>query len=275
MAEQAPTAVIQPQSGWPAPDLRAVWSYRDLLYLLARRDIAVRYKQTAIGAAWAVLQPVAFAAVYSVFLSLIGKVPTGGIPFPVFALTGMGLYLFLAACLTQTAGSTVSSSALISKVYFPRLVIPLAAIVPPLVDLFVALIVLLVAMALFGVAPSANIVFLPAVLLLAVFTALGAGLWLSAIAVRFRDVQLLVPFVVQLGLFLSPVLYPLSLIPEQYRWLYGLNPVVGVMEAMRWSVLGSEWPGTLILVPIAVSVILFFSGLYYFTRAESRFADVI
>lgn len=272
-ADTRPVQVIVPPRGWPRPDLRELWRYRDLMYFLARRDIAVRYRQTFLGAAWAIVQPVAFAAVFGVFLTLIGRVPTEGIPYPVFALTGMSAWLFISSSLSLTASSTVSSASLVSKVYFPRLTVPLAAIVPPIVDFLIALLVLLVAMVIYGVTPSANIVALPLVFLLAVAIALGAGLWLAAIAARFRDVQHVVPFLVQIGLFLSPVLYPLTLVPDRWQTLYALNPLVGVLEGFRWAVLGTSSPGTRMLIPLAVGLLLLGSGLMVFAREETRFAD--
>jgi lipopolysaccharide transport system permease protein len=273
-SEAPRTNVIIPPRGWPRPDLRELWRYRDLVYFLARRDIAVRYRQTLIGGAWAVVQPVAFAAVFGVFLTLIGRVPTEGIPYAVFALTGMCVWLFLSGALSLTSSSTLSSSALVSKVYIPRLAVPLAAVIPPIVDFLIALVVLMCAMAIYGVTPSANIVALPGVFLLVLAIALGAGLWLAAFAARYRDVQHVVPFIVQIGLFLSPVLYPMAIVPERYQALYALNPVVGVMEAFRWAVLGTTPPdGHLLLIPFAVGVLLLASGLMVFTRAEARFAD--
>lgn len=268
-----PTQVIAPPRGWPRPDFRELWRYRDLVYFLARRDVAVRYRQTLIGGAWAVLQPIAFATVFGLFLGLIGRVPTEGIPYPVFALTGMAVWLFISSCLSVTSTSTIGSAALVSRVYFPRLALPLAAIIPPIVDFVIAFLVLLAAMAVYGVAPSVNIVALPAVFLLAVSIALGAGLWLAALGSRYRDVQHVVPFFVQIGLFLSPVLYPLTLVPERYQALYSLNPVVGVMEAFRWCVLGTSSPGDLLIIPIVIGVLLLASGLMVFARFETRFAD--
>jgi lipopolysaccharide transport system permease protein len=191
----------------------------------------------------------------------------------VFALTGMSVWLFMSSALSLTSSSTISSSSLVSKVYFPRLAVPLAAVIPPIVDFVIALLVLLCAMAVYGVTPSSNIVALPAVFLLAVAIALGSGLWLAAIAARFRDVQHVVPFFVQIGLFLSPVLYPLTLIPDKWQALYALNPLVGVMEGFRWAVLGTSSPGALMLIPLTVGVLLLISGLMYFAREQSRFAD--
>lgn len=265
--------VIEPPRDWPRPNLRELWRYRDLIYFLARRDIAVRYRQTAIGAAWAILQPVAFAAVFGVFLTLFGSVPTDGIPYPVFALTGMSVWLFVSSSLSLTAESTVASGSLLSKVYVPRLSIPLAALIPPIVDFLISLVVLFAAMAIWGVAPSVNIVALPGVFLLAVAIAFGAGLWLSAIATRYRDVQHLVQFAVQIGLFVSPVLYQLSLIPGRYQVIYALNPLVGVLEGFRWAVLGTSPPGELLLIPLAVGALLVTGGLMFFARAEASFAD--
>ena len=267
--------VIEPPSGWPRPDLRELWRYRDLVYFLARRDIAVRYRQTAIGAAWAILQPVAFAAVFGLVLTLFGSVPTDGVPYPVFALTGMSVWLFVSSSLSLTATSTVASGSLLSKVFFPRLAIPLAALIAPIVDFLIALLVLFVAMAIWGVAPSVNIIALPAVFVLAVAIAFGAGLWLAAIATRYRDVQHLVPFLTQIGLFVSPVLYQLSLIPDQYQVIYCLNPLVGVLEGFRWAVLGTNTPGELMLIPLVAGVLLLLGGLMFFARAETGFADDI
>ena len=274
-ADNRPAHTIVPPSGWPLPDLRELWGYRDLVYFLARRDIAVRYRQTVIGAAWAIVQPVAFATVLGLFLTLFGRVPTEGVPYAVFALAGMSVWLFVSGSLSSTATSTVASSALVRKVYFPRLVIPLAAIIPSIVDFLVALVVLFVAMAIFGVAPSGNIVALPGVFLLAVLVAFGAGLWLSALVVRYRDIQHVVPFLVQVGLFVSPVLYQLDLIPERFQAVYSLNPMVGVLEGFRWAVLGTSPPGELLLIPLTVGALLLISGLVFFTRAETTFADEV
>ena len=252
-----------------------MWQHHELIYFLARRDIAVRYRQTVVGAAWAIVQPVGFAAAFSLVLELWGRPPSGGIPYPVFALAGMTVWLFVSSSLSHIAGSTVASAPLISKVYFPRLVIPLAAVIPPAVDFLIAFGVLAVAMALWGVAPPVQAVLVPLIFLLAAATVLGAGLWLSALAVRYRDVQHVVPFLLQIGLFVSPVLYQLSLVPERYQALYSLNPLVGVLEAFRWALLGTEWPGAIILIPIVAAVILLAGGLLYFARAENTFADDI
>ncbi len=240
---------------------------------MARRDLAVRYRQTAVGAAWAIAQPVGFAAAFSLVLGLWGRPPSGGIPFPVFALAGMTIWLFVTSSLSHISGSTLASGALISKVYFPRLVIPLAALLPPVVDFLVAFGVLGVAMALWGVAPPPQVVLVPLVVLLAAGTVLGAGLWLSALAVRYRDVQHVVPFTLQLGLFVSPVLYQLDLVPEAVQPFYALNPMVGVLEGFRWAMLGTSPPGEIIIVPVVTAIALLTTGVIFFTRAETGFAD--
>ena len=264
---------IEPPQGWRLPDFRRLWQYRELAYFMARRDLAVRYRQTAVGALWAIAQPVGFAAAFSLVLGLWGRPPSGGIPFPVFALAGMTIWLFVTSSLTHIAGSTLANSALISKVYFPRLVIPLAALIPPAVDFLVAFAVLGVAMALWGVAPPPQVVLVPFMVLLAAGTVVGAGLWLSALAVRYRDVQHVVPFALQLGLFLSPVLYQLNLVPDSVQPFYALNPLVGVLEGFRWALLGTSPPGEIIVVPIVTAIVLLTTGVVFFTRAETGFAD--
>jgi lipopolysaccharide transport system permease protein len=265
--------VIEPPRAWPPPRLRELWQYRDLVYLLGRRDIAIRYKQTLVGAAWAIAQPLAFAVVFSVFLTLIGRVPTDGVPYPVFALTGMSVWIFFGSCISQIAQSTVGSAPLITKVYFPRLAIPIAALAPPVVDFLAALVVLAGAMAVYGVAPGWNALLVPALFLLSAVTALGAGLWLSAVAVRYRDVHHIVPFAIQVGLFVSPVLYQLDLVPERFQTVYAINPLVGVLEGFRWALLGTEPPGALLLIPLVAGIALVVTGLFVFSRSEVRFAD--
>jgi homopolymeric O-antigen transport system permease protein len=254
-----------------------VWQYRDLLYFLIRRNVAIRYKQTVFGAAWAVSQPLALAVVFSLFLGLVFHVnPRGGVPYGPFVLCGLIIWLFFARSLSDCANSTRSSGRLITKVYFPRLVIPLAAVVPPVIDFAVALVVLLGVILAHGLLPSPHIFLVPVILFLAVLVAFGAGLWFSALIVRYRDVGLLVPTLIQMGLFASAVLYPLSLVPDSVKPLYVLNPMVGVTEGFRWAVLpGAADPGFLLLVPALAGALLVISGLLYFQRAEATFVDVI
>ena len=275
-AETLAPTVSEPPGRWALPSLREVWRYRDLVYLLGRRDIAVRYKQTALGAAWALLQPLILAGVFSVFLGVLVDVPSDGVPYPVFALAGMTIWLFFVEAVTKAADSAVAGAQLITKVYFPRLVIPLAAAVRPAVDLAVAIVVLLVVAIAYGLEPGLPLFALPGMLALAAATALGAGLILSAAAVRFRDVAVLVPIAIQVLMFTTPVVYPLSLVPDDLQPLYALNPLVGVVEGFRWAVVpGIEFPGAVLAVSAGAAVLLLAAGLLYFARAERTFADVI
>jgi lipopolysaccharide transport system permease protein len=268
--------VIRPPTGWSWPDLRELMHSADLLYLLAKRDVTIRYRQTAVGVLWAVLQPLILTAIFAVFLGQLAGVSSGGAPYGLFALSGMTLWLFMASGLTKTSESTLSSATLISKVYFPRMVVPMAALVPPLVDFVVALVVLLAALVLFGEGLEPQLLLLPVVLAVAALVILGAGLWLSAIIVRYHDVSLVVPFLILVLLWISPVLYPLSLIPDEYHVLYVINPMVGLLETFRWVVLeDASSPGLLLLVPAATGLFLLVTGALYFNRAERRFADVI
>jgi lipopolysaccharide transport system permease protein len=271
------STVNLPASRWSPPDLRAVWDHRYLVYVLGRRDIAIRYKQTIVGAAWAIIQPVALAAVFTVFLGLIAQPPTpAGVPYSVFALTGMTMWLFFAGAISRASESVVGNETLISKVYFPRLVIPVASLLAPAADFVVSFVVLLVALVAFGVTLEPEILAVPAIFAVAVCVALGLGLWFSALNVRYRDVHIIVPFLIQVLIFVTPVVYALDLVPEDLRALYALNPLVGVLEAFRWAMLpGADAPGTLLLIPVATSIVLLVTGLLYFDRAEKSFADVI
>jgi len=269
--------VVEPSSGLRFPDLREVWEHRDLIYLLVRRDTAVRYRQSAVGAAWAILQPLLLAIVFSVFLGLLAKVPSAeGIPYPVFAISGLVLWFFFAESLSQTSESTVSSETLITRVYFPRVIIPLAAVMPQLVDFALGLVVVIGAMLVYGADPSLRVLLLPVVVLVALTTALGIGLWLSALNVRYRDVRHVVPFVILVGLFITPITYPLSLVPSALQPLYAINPMVGVLEGYRWVLFaGFPFPGAILLIPLVASVLLLITGALFFARMEATFADVI
>jgi lipopolysaccharide transport system permease protein len=269
--------VIEPVGGLVFPDLRELWRRRDLLYLFVLRDLTVRYKQSVAGALWAVLQPVALAAVFSVFLGILAKVPSEeGIPYPVFALSGMVLWLFFTSSLVRSADSTVASSDLISKVYFPRVAIPLAAALAPVADFAVAFLVVVGALLVYGQPIDAKILLIPLMVPLVLALALGAGLWLSALYVRFRDIGLIVPFMVQVGLFITPIIYPFSLLPDNLRLVYGLNPMVGVLELYRWMIFPStDWPGAVVIVPLIVAPLLLVSGAAFFERSQRGFADVI
>ncbi|MBI4492701.1 MAG: ABC transporter permease [Chloroflexi bacterium] len=270
-----PTLVIQPSRGWVALRLGELWEYRELLYFLTWRDVKVRYKQTALGAAWAIIQPVMTMVVFSLFFGRLAKVPSDGLPYPIFSYTALLPWGFFAAALGQSSNSLVGSANLIKKVYFPRLVIPISSTLSGVFDFAIAFVVLLGMMVYYGIQPTPAVALLPAFLLLSLVTALGVGLWLSALNVEYRDVRYTVPFLTQFWLFATPVAYPSSLLSEPWRTLYGLNPMVGVVEGFRWALLGSAPPGPMIAVSALVSVVLLVSGAFYFRRMERTFADVV
>lgn len=268
--------VIQPSRGWLNLKLGEVWEYRELLYFLVWRDVKVRYKQTALGAAWAILQPLMTMLVFSVFFGRLAKVPSDGLPYPVFAFAALLPWQLFAFALTESSNSLVGSQNLITKVYFPRLVIPMAAVLAGLVDFSISFVVLLVLMFAYGITPGVAVVTIPLFLLLAVASALAVGLWLSALNVKYRDVRYAIPFLTQFWLFATPVAYPSSLVPEQWRPLYGLNPMAGVVEGFRWALLGkSDVPGLLLFVSIVAVIGLLVGGVVYFRRMESSFADLV
>lgn len=271
-----PVVEIRPSKGWVALNLRDLWEYRELLYFLTWRDVKVRYKQTALGAAWAVIQPVFTMLVFSVFFGRLAKVPSDGIPYPVFAYCALLPWNFFAGALDRAGNSLVGSSNLITKIYFPRLVIPMSAVLAGLLDFAIAFVVLVGLMLYYGIAPTRAILLLPLFLLLAVVTALAAGLWLSALNVQYRDVRYAIPFLVQFWMYASPVAYSSTLVPEQWRALYGLNPMAGVIDGFRWALLGrSDPPGALLAVSVVIIALLLIGGLLYFRRMEQTFADVV
>lgn len=271
-----PVVRIEPSSGWMSLQLRELWRYRELLYLLTWRDIKVRYKQTVLGASWAILQPLLTMVVFSLFFGRLAKVPSDGLPYPIFSYTALVPWTFFANGLIQSSNSLVGSSNLITKVYFPRLAIPIATTLSALVDFALAFAVLLGMMLFYGVTPTFQSLLLPFFLLLALAAGLGAGLWLSAMNVQFRDVRYVIPFLVQLWLFATPVAYPSSLLDEPWRTLYALNPMVGVVEGFRWSLLDTaQAPGLMIIASSVAALILVASGAVYFKRMERVFADVI
>jgi lipopolysaccharide transport system permease protein len=256
--------------------LREMWAYRELLYFLVWRDVKVRYKQTVIGASWAIIQPFFTMVVFSLFFGRLAKVPSDGLPYPVFAYAALVPWTFFATGLTQSSNSLVASQNLITKVYFPRLAIPVATVLAGAVDFVLAFLVLLGMMVWYGIVPTVQIVWLPLLLALTFVTALGAGVWLAALNVRYRDVRYIVPFLVQVWLFATPIAYPSSLIEGAWRNVYALNPMVGVVEGFRWALLGTETaPGPMILVSTAAALLLLWAGLRYFRRTEAVFADVV
>ena len=270
------TVLIQPSKGLFHLDLNAVWHYRELLYFLIWRDVKVRYKQTVIGAGWAILQPLMTMVIFSVVFGSFAKIPSDGLPYPIFTFAALLPWNFFAQAIGRSGISLVGSANLISKIYFPRLIIPLSAAVAPLVDLAFAFVILLGMMAWFGVAPTWGVLALPLFLLLALGTALAAGLWLSALNVRYRDIGYTIPFLIQIWMYASPVAYPVSIVPERWRLLYSLNPMAGVIEGFRWALLGTGTPNIGVMVVSAVVVMmLMLSGLVYFRIAERTFADVV
>ena len=271
-----PRTLLVPARGWVSLKLNELWEYRELLYFFIWRDVKVRYKQTALGVAWAVLQPFFTMVVFSLFFGGLAKVPSDGVPYPIFAYTALLPWTFFAHGVTQSANSLVTNANLINKVYFPRMAIPIAAVLSGLADLLPAFGVLVGMMLYYGIVPSAQIVWLPAFMLLATIAALGVGIGLAAINVHFRDVRHTVPFLVQSWLFLTPIAYPSSLVPEQWKALYALNPMVGVVEGFRWALLDTKpAPGPILWISAVAAIVLLLATAFYFRRLERTFADVV
>jgi lipopolysaccharide transport system permease protein len=271
-----PTFVIEPTAGWIAPRLGELWTHRELLYFLVWRDVKVRYKQTALGAAWAILQPFMTMVVFSIFFGRLAGVPSEGVPYPIFAFTALLPWQLFAHSLTESGNSLVTNQDLVKKVYFPRLVIPLSSVLAGLVDFALAFVVLLGMMWYYGITPGAAVLALPLFVLLACVTALAVGLWLAALNVEYRDVRYTIPFLTQFWLFITPIAYPASLVPERWRVLYALNPMVGVVEGFRWSLLGSsDALSDSVGASAVMVVVLLVGGLFYFKRVEKTFADIV
>ena len=271
-----PVLVVEPSKGLASLNLGDVWAYRELLYFLIWRDVKVRYKQTALGAAWAVLQPVMTMVVFSVFFGHLAKMPSDGLPYPVFAFTALLPWQLFAYALSESSNSLVGSQNLITKVYFPRLVIPFAAVLAGLVDFSIAFAVLLGLMWYYSIVPTAAVLLLPLFIAFAIVTALAVGLWLSSLNVKYRDVRYTIPFLTQFWMFATPVAYPSSLVPERWRALLGLNPMAGVVEGFRWALLGrTEPPGPLLVVSVAAVIALLIGGLIHFRQTERTFADLV
>ncbi len=271
------SVVIKPISGWAALNLNDLWIYRELVYFLTWRNLKVRYKQTALGAAWAILQPFLTMVVFSIFFGNLAKVPSDGVPYPIFSYTALLPWTLFSKALTDAAHSLVQSSHMITKVYFPRLILPLASILSGLVDFALAFIVLFGMMLFYGILPTANVWTIIPFVLLALVTALGVGIWLSAMNVLYRDIGYVLPFLTQFWMTLTPIAYPASLLPEKWRLIYALNPMTGVVEGFRWALLGStaSAPTTMLAVSAGISFLILISGLFYFRRMERRFADMV
>lgn len=273
---ELPIIVNRPSRGAVALGLMELWRYRELLYFLSWRDIKVRYKQTVLGAAWAIIQPFFTMVVFSLFFGQLAKMPSDGVPYPLFAYAALVPWTFFANSLAESSNSLVSSANLIKKVYFPRLVVPVSSVMSGAVDFLLAFLVLIGMMLFYGIVPTTNIVWLPFFLLLAFGTALGVGLLFSALNVQYRDVRYTLPFISQIWLFATPIAYPSSLLSEPWQTIYGLNPMVGVVEGFRWALLGTHTaPGPTIVVSSLITIGLLIGGTVYFRRVESTFADVV
>jgi lipopolysaccharide transport system permease protein len=275
-AARPTVVVIRPSRGWAPLQLRDLCQYRELLYVLIWRDVKVRYKQTALGAAWAILQPFLAMVIFSVFFGRLAGMPSDGVPYPIFAYSGLVPWTFFAYGLNQASNSLVGGANLVKKVYFPRLIMPLAAVLSGVIDFALAFLVLIGLMLFYGMVPTLAVLLLPLFGLLAMITALSVALWLSALNVEYRDVRYVVPFLTQFWLFATPIAYPSSLLSEPWRTLYGINPMVGVVEGFRWTLLGAgSPPGAMLIVSSVVALALLVGGAFYFRRMEATFADVV
>jgi lipopolysaccharide transport system permease protein len=274
--DELPPIILEPKKGFWNLELKSIWEYRDLCFFLIWRDIKVRYKQTLLGASWAILQPVLATLIFTIFFGRLAKIPSDGIPYAIFAYTAFVPWQFFTHAVSESSNSLVGSQNLIKKVYFPRLVIPLSSVIAGLVDFAISFVILIGMLFYYHITPGQGLWLLPLFLLLTVTTALAMGLWLSALNVQFRDVRYAVPFLVQFWMYASPVVYPSSLVPAKWRPLYGLNPMAGVIDGFRYALLGStHTQGTMIWVSSAAVLVLLIGGLVYFKRMEASFADVV
>jgi homopolymeric O-antigen transport system permease protein len=271
-----PFTRIEPSRGWVPLKFKELWEYHELLYFLIWRDIKVKYKQTALGVAWAIIQPLFTMVVFSLFFGKLAKIPSDGIPYPIFSFAALVPWSFFANGLTQSSHSIVGSAHLISKVYFPRLTIPIASVLGGIIDFMLSFLMLLGMMLFYGIYPTYNIIWLPLLIMLALITALGVGLWLAALNAEYRDVRYIVPFITQFWMLATPIAYPSSLLPEPWRTLYGLNPMAGVVEGFRWALLNTNTsPGPIIIVSSVAALIILVTGAFYFRRMEKTFADIV
>lgn len=275
-SQEVPCFEIRPVTGWLFLDVRELWAYRELVYFLTWRDIKVRYKQTAIGVAWAVLQPLAMMVVFTVLFGKLANIPSEGVPYPLFAYAGLLPWQLFSRTISESTSSLVTDQRLITRVYFPRIIVPLSTTLAAMLDFGIASGLLVVLMFVYGVIPGAAIIWLPAFILLMVITALGIGFWLSALNVEYRDVMYTLPFIIQFWFFVTPIVYPSSLVPERWQILYGLNPMVGVVEGIRWALLGvGKGPSLMLALSTLIALILFISGIIWFQRREESFVDTL
>jgi lipopolysaccharide transport system permease protein len=274
-----PSVVIEPVGGFFDFDLRALWEHRELIYFMVWREVKSKYKQTVLGFGWTIVQPLLTTAIFWVIFSQFARVQSDGIPYPLFAFSGLLPWNYFSQAVSRSSSGLVGNANLVGKVYFPRLILPLSAVLVPIIDFLISLVVFIVLMLWYGMMPTAAMLALPLFMFVAFLTALGMGLWLSALHVKYRDIAVLVPFVVQVWMYASPVIYPLTMIPERWellrRW-YGLNPMVGVVSGVRWALTGGALPDARVAaISLIVVVAIFLSGLVYFRRAERQFADLI
>jgi lipopolysaccharide transport system permease protein len=272
---EVPTIILRPPRKWVPVDFKELWEYRELLYFFTWRDVKLRYKQTGLGIAWAIIQPLFMMVIFSVFFGGLAKIPSDGIPYPLFTLAALLPWTLFAEGMTRSTISMVSNANIMTKVYFPRLIMPTASIMSPLVDFCVAFGILIIMMAYYGFVPTINVIFLPLLIIFAMMTSLAIGLWLSALNVKYRDFQYTVPFLIQIWLFASPVVYPASMIPQQWQFIYAMNPMSGVIEGFRWALLGTNPPSMMIFISLGVVIALLVSGVFYFRRMEQYFADIV
>ncbi|KAF0111882.1 MAG: lipopolysaccharide transport system permease protein [Chloroflexi bacterium] len=271
------TVLIKPVKGWVPLNLKDLWVYRELIFFLTWRDLKVRYKQSVLGVLWAILKPVMTMVVFTIFFGNFAKIPSDGVPYPIFSYTAALPWEFFAAALSVSARSMLASGGMVSKIYFPRIIVPLSSVMANLVDFLIAFVILIGMMIFYQITPTINMLWLPAFLLLAMVTALGVGLWFSALLVMYRDINYLLPFITQLWMFISPVVYPSSMVPEKWRFLYSLNPMAGVIEGFRWALLGTQQSisGGMIAISSGIALFILISGLFFFRRMERIFADMI
>lgn len=268
--------VVKPSSGWAALNLRDLWVYRELVYFMTWRNLKVRYKQSVLGVGWAILQPFLTMVVFSIFFGNLAKVPSDGVPYPIFSYTALIPWTLFSKALQDASHSLVQNSHMITKIYFPRMILPLAAVLAGVLDFLIAFVVLLGMMVFYHVVPTANIWSIPLFLLLTLITAIGVGLWLSALNVLYRDIGYVLPFLTQFWMYISPIAYPTSMVPEKWRLVYALNPMTGVVEGFRWALLGTgQAPGMITLVSSLTALFIFITGMFYFRRMERLFADMV
>lgn len=270
-----PTIVIRSPRKWVPVDFKELWEYRELLYFFTWRDVKLRYKQTGLGIGWAIIQPLFMMIIFSIFFGRLAQIPSDGIPYPLFSLAALLPWTLFAEGMMRSTSSMVQNANIMTKVYFPRLIMPVASIMSPLVDFLVAFGLLIIMMVYYGFLPTINIIFLPLLVVFAMMTSLAVGLWLSALNVKYRDFQYTVPFLIQIWLFASPVVYPASMVPEQWQFIYALNPMSGVIEGFRWALLGTNPPSAMIFISLGVVIALLVSGVFYFRRMEQYFADIV